>query len=76
MGWYLVWILVIRSGSDFFITPNELQMGSAEACQRAMIDMESQLMENPVNWGDATSFSIRCELRTNSNKIEENKDVF
>ena len=65
-GWYLVWILVIRSGSDFFITPNEKLMGSAEACQIAMIDMEAQLTKNPVEWGDATSFSIRCELRTNN----------
>jgi len=63
-GWYLVWILVIRSGTDFFITPNEKPMSSAEACQEAKIEMELQLSKNPVEWGDATSFSIRCELRT------------
>ena len=62
-GWYLVWILVIRVGTDFTITPNERPRSGAESCQQAKIELERQLAENPVSWGDATSFSIRCELR-------------
>ncbi len=65
-GWYLVWILVIRTGIDFYITPNELPMTGQEACREAKIAMETELATNPVKWGDFTSFSIRCELRTNS----------
>lgn len=64
MGWYLVWILVIRFGVDFTISPNELPMSSGETCEQAKIEMEIQLMENPVRWGDFTSFNVRCELRT------------
>ncbi len=62
-GWYLVWILVIRFGMDFSITPNEKPMSGAEACQDAKIEMEAGFTANPVEWGDFTSFSIRCELR-------------
>jgi len=63
-GWFLVWILVIRSGSDFYITPNEKPMSSGETCKHAKIELETQLLKNPVEWADFTSFSIRCELRT------------
>jgi hypothetical protein len=62
-GWYLVWILVIRSGAEFHITPNERPVGSIEECQRQKIVLEKQFFENPVDWGDATSYSIRCEYR-------------
>ncbi len=62
-GWYLVWILVIRVGTDFTITPNERQMSGAESCQEAKIELEKEFSANPVSWGDFTSFSMRCELR-------------
>ena len=61
-GWYLVWILVIRFGSDFVIMPNERPV-SGESCQKAKIELEIQIAANPVEWGDFTSFSVRCELR-------------
>ena len=61
--WYLVWILVIRSGSDFFITPNERVVGSLKDCRKQTIVLEQQFHDNPVDWGDATSYSIRCEFR-------------
>ena len=48
---------------DFSITPNEKPMSGAEACQDAKIEMEAGFTANPVEWGDFTSFSIRCELR-------------
>jgi len=38
-------------------------MSSSDACQAAALVKEKQLMENPVEWGDATSFSIRCERK-------------
>jgi len=62
-GWYLVWILVIRVGTDFTITPNERTMSSGDACTQAKIEMEKQFTANPVSWGDFTSFSFRCEYR-------------
>lgn len=59
-GWFLTWILVIRVGLDFTITPNERQMPSFDACTRAKISLEKELVANPVSWGDFTSFSINC----------------
>ena len=63
MQWFLVWILVVRSGTDFIIIPHERPIFGAEACGRAELLLEKQLMENPVEWGDFTSFSIRCERK-------------
>jgi len=62
-GWYLVWILVIRTGIDFHITDHERIMPSLDACRIAKIELETEMAENPVSWGDFTSFSIRCERR-------------
>lgn len=62
-GWYLVWILVIRVGTDFTITPHEHLQSSFDACTRAKINIELELSVNPVPWGDFTSFSARCEYK-------------
>lgn len=62
-GWYLVWILVIRVGIEFTITPNERLQPSFDACNNAKISLEKELVENPVSWGDFTSFSIHCEFK-------------
>jgi len=63
MQWYLIWILIVRAGTEFHIFPKERPVVSAEACADAALILEKQLMENPIEWGDATSFSIRCELK-------------
>ncbi len=62
-GWYLVWILVIRTGIEFVIFPHERQMPGFEACTNAKIELETELALNPPEWGDFTSFSINCERR-------------
>lgn len=62
-GWYLVWMLVIRAGSDFVIIPDEKPMSSFDACTHAKIELEKDFTENPPDWGDFTSFSIDCEHR-------------
>ncbi len=62
-GWYLVWILVIRTGIEFHVTPHERPMPGFDACNNAKIELEAELAKNPVSWGDFTSFSIRCEFK-------------
>ncbi len=61
--WYLIWILVIRTGSDFYITPNERAAGSLANCQEQKIALEKEYYDNPVDWGDATSYSIWCTFK-------------
>lgn len=63
-GWYLTWILVVRAGFDFSITPNEQPMPSFAICIESKIALERELTENPVVWGDFTSFSTDCKYRT------------
>jgi len=70
-GWYLVWILVIRAGTDFTITPNERPQPSFDACTAAKISLEKEFVENPVFWGDFTSFSMRCEYRDETSEYRE-----
>jgi len=62
-GWVLVWVLVVRTGTAFVMTPHEKPMPSFDACTRAKIELETELSENPVSWGDFTSFSARCEYK-------------
>ncbi len=61
--WYLVWILVIRTGSDFYITDNERAVGSLTICREQKVALEKEYTNNPVDWGDATSYSIWCDFR-------------
>ena len=62
-GWFLVWILIVRSGAMFVIEPYEQQMPSYDACVQAKIVKEKQLSENPAEWGNFTSYNVSCEYR-------------
>lgn len=62
-GWYLVWVLIIRTGSAFVMDPHEQPQPSFDACTRAKIELEKELTENPIEWGDFTSFDVDCEYR-------------
>lgn len=62
-SWYLVWILIVRTGYEFTLTPFERQVASSTSCTQAALVLEKQLMANPVEWADGYSFSIRCEPR-------------
>ncbi|KKM00587.1 hypothetical protein LCGC14_1802880 [marine sediment metagenome] len=62
-GWVLIWILVVRVGFEFIIIPDEQQMPSHDTCIQTKYAKEKQLSENPVEWGDFTSYSVRCEYK-------------
>lgn len=62
-GWYLIWVLTIRTGADFVMIPHELPQPSFDACARAKIELEQELTENPAEWGDFTSFNVDCKYK-------------
>jgi len=62
-GWFLVWVLIVRTGVYFVMIPYEEPMPSFNACTTAKIELEKELTENPVGWGDFTSFDVDCEYR-------------
>ena len=62
-GWVLIWILVVRAGVEFVIIPDERQMPSYDTCIQTKYAKEKQLSENPVEWGDFTSYTVICEHR-------------
>jgi len=62
-GWFLVWILVVRTDAAFVIIPGEQQMPSYDTCIQTKYSKEKQLSENPIEWGDFTSYSVRCEYK-------------
>ena len=62
-GWFLVWTLIVRTGFDFVMIPHEKPMPSFAICTESKIALEIELIENPVVWGDFTSFDVDCEYR-------------
>jgi len=65
-GWFLVWVLIVRTGTEFVMIPHEKPMPSFVICTKSKIALEKELTENPVDWGDFTSFTVDCKYKDES----------
>lgn len=54
---------MVRTGFDFVMLPHEKLTSSFDSCTTAKIALEIELTENPVVWGDFTSFTVTCKYK-------------
>lgn len=63
MGWFLVWMIVVRVDYTFSITPHERPIATATSCTEAKHTLEADLMKLNLKEG-FVSFTVTCEYRS------------